>query len=526
MYDSLKADLPEEIKFHIRCMSRIVYYVTDSEDLFLVQLRTALEKHLKTLKVWNPAFGLHPLEDVVDDWEKKVHPENSGTMQIHNALMQIYKDNNQGKRSFYVITDADQYMNDAMVVRRLLNILHQLHSSETTAKVIFLVSSRLVIPPKLQKHVEVVYDKGLVDESLKSHVEDICKKFDVPAPNTINPFRGLTAAETEAAIAQSVVATKAQEEGSRIDLKLVGDFKRRQLKKTDLIKHVETGETSFEVVGGVSRFKKWVQKTKANWTEEGQSYGLVPPKGVMAIGVWGCGKSLSVQAMAHAWRLPLLLLELGKLRQSGLGDSEANVYKAISLIESMAPCIVWADEADKTFSGAQSSALTDGGTTNRMIGILSTWLQETKLQVCLAMTANNIANVPPEFVRRANKRWFFDLPSEDERLEILKIHLLKQRQDPKRYQLANLADLSKKMVGSEIEQALQEAMTESFDADKDHLDEEILKHELRVRPRIFKTLGDDIRDMRNWVGYDSTAKDGIRASLASDPSEDQVQVSK
>lgn len=525
MYDSLKKHLDEDVRFHIRCLSHIIYYVTEEEDLFISQLQVALTKYAKTTKVWNPAFGLQPINSLVEDWESKAHQEHKETQEINSALIQIYKDNQEGERSFYVITDADRYMNDPQVIRRLLNIIHQLNRSESTAKILILVSPKLVVHQKLAKYVEVVHDKGLPEEGLRDHVDDICKKLGVTTPVTVKNFKGLTATEVEASIAQSVVDTQLKNNGvSKVDLKLVADYKRRQLKKTDLLTHVDVSNYSFNEVGGVKRFKGWVEKTKANWTEEGQNFGLVPPKGIIALGVWGCGKSLSIKAMAHAWKLNLLQLELGKLRQSGVGDSEANVYRIIAMAETMAPCILWADEADKSFSGGQSSALTDGGTTNRMIGILSTWLQETKSQVCLAMTANNISMVPPEFIRRTNKRFFFDLPSEDERIEILKIHLTKRRQDPTQYNLAALAEAANRMAGSEVEQAIEEAMTDSFNADKDGLDEDILTHELEIRPRLLLTLGDELKAMRSWVGFDSKSDEGVRASLASNPSEDQVRV--
>jgi SpoVK/Ycf46/Vps4 family AAA+-type ATPase len=267
----------------------------------------------------------------------------------------------------------------------------------------------------------------------------------------------------------------------------------------------------------VNRFKLWAEKHKASWTREGQKFGLKPPKGVLLVGVWGCGKSISVKGLGHAWNLPVVQLELGKLRQSGVGDSESNMYRALSMIESVAPCLVWVDEGEKSLSGSGSSNQSDAGTTSRMLGIFSTWLQETKSEVCLAMTVNSLKTLPVEFVRRMNERFFFDLPSEDERIDILKIHLTKQKQDPKAFKsLAKLAEDAKLMVGSEIEQAIETAMTESFHANKSGLDEEILSQELKKKPRIFKTLADELKEVLDWVGFDPDTGDGIRARFASD----------
>jgi SpoVK/Ycf46/Vps4 family AAA+-type ATPase len=244
---------------------------------------------------------------------------------------------------------------------------------------------------------------------------------------------------------------------------------------------------------------------------------LEPPKGVLAVGIWGTGKSLSIKTLGAEWGLPVVQLEMGRLRSSGVGESEANVYRAIRIIESASPCIVWIDEAEKSLSGGPSSAQSDAGTTNRTIGIFSTWLQETKARVCLALTANTLDTLPVEFVNRMDERFFFDLPGERERIDILKIHLKKRRQDTDKFNLAMLAEKSEHMVGREIEQAIKAALVESFDQGKAGLDETILAEQLAGKPRIVKTMVDDVKKLIDWVGYDPDVKDGIRARFASDP---------
>jgi len=233
--------------------------------------------------------------------------------------------------------------------------------------------------------------------------------------------------------------------------------------------------------------------------------------------VWGCGKSLSVKAMGNAWGLPVVSLEMGKLRSSGVGESEANVYRAIRIIEAAAPCIVWIDEAEKSLSGGASSAQSDAGTTSRTIGILSTWLQETTAPICMAMTANSLTTLPVEFVNRMDERFFFDMPNEEDRVDILKIHLEKNGQNPDDFDLAKLAEASRLMVGREMEQALGSAMIESYSAKKSGLDEDILATELRRKPRIIKTMVDEVKAVLEWVGYDPEADDGVRARFAGKP---------
>lgn len=508
----------EDLKFHIRSLSRFIYYVTDEEDRFISQIATALTKSKKRqIMVYNAAFGLVPVTSLIEDWKNHVNkePQDPG---IHNALIKIYQDNPKTDQSFYIITDPDRWLQDPMVVRRVLNLAHQLRANEKIIKITLFVGPRLVIPQKLQRYIEVVHDKGMTTEEIRTELDTICQKLNIP-PTTANPksFTGLTSYEIDAAVSQNIIAKKHDESIQSIDPKFIAEYKRRQLRKTNLVSLLDTSAWDFSQIGGLFRFKKWAEKTKANWTPEGQKFGLKPPKGVLLMGVWGCGKSISVKALGHAWRLPVVHLELGKLRQSGVGDSESNMYAAINMIESVAPCIVLVDEAEKSLGGAASSSYSDAGTTGRMIGILSTWLQETSAEICLVPTVNTLETLPIEITRRMTERFFFSLPSEEERIDILKIHLTKSSQDPSQFNLASLAEDAKNMVGSEIEQAIQLAMTDSFDAGKPALDSEILSNELKRKPRILKTMADELRELMDWVGFDPETGDGIRAKYASEP---------
>jgi len=505
-----------ELMHHLRSLTRFVYYVCEEEDRFLLQLRDKLSKFEDRVFVYNAAFGMVQLSRVIRAWSSREHPE-SEQLGIHDALIKIYQDDPRDETNFYVITDPERWLNDAHVQRRVLNIAHQLHNDERIAKVIMFVGQRLFIPQKLQRYIEVVHDHGLNEKEIEDLVGDLSHKLSTKANKSVNKlFRGLTAYEIDAAVAQSVIRTKKDKTApKRIDPRIVGDFKRRQLAKTDLLSFVDVTDDGFDQVGGLQCFKDWAEKTKACWTDEGQKFGLFPPKGVLCVGVWGCGKSLSVKAMSHAWRLPVVQLEMGRLRSSGVGESEANVYRALNLIEAVAPCVVWIDEAEKSLAGNQSSAMSDAGTTARTIGILSNWLQETTVPVCLAMTANSLTTLPVEFINRMDERFFFSLPAEDERIEILKIHLKKRGQDPKLFQLAELSTMAKNMVGREIEQAIGAAMVESFEKGHDKLDHKVLLEELRTKPRIFKTMIDEMKEIIEWVGYDPDIGDGIRAKFAS-----------
>jgi len=475
-------------------------------------------KKVQHVKVYNSAYGLQPITTVIDSWAEKEIPVDPTTINIHDALTAIFKDKTAKDRKYYVITDPDIWFDDKFVARRILNFIHQVHNDPKANKTIILVSSRKVLPLKLQRYAEVVYDTGPEVHHIESLVKAACATFKqdpklLPSPE--QTFKGLTSFEIQYNLIQSF------KRKGVLDPKDLEQYRFNQLRKTDLLQQIDVSRYSFAQLGGAEKFKEWAIKMKAAWTPEGQAFGLEPPKGVMAMGVWGTGKSLSVKCLGTEWGLPIIALDLGKLRSSAQGESENNVHRALNIIDSLAPCIVWIDESEKSLAGSQSSAYTDGGTTSRVLGIISTWVQETKSQVCLAMTANSLATMPVEFVNRVDQRWFFGLPSAAARVDILRIHLQQRGQDPSRYNLAELAEKADQLVGREMDQCLKEAMTSSFVAGKKALDEDIFAQELERKPRLVLTMVDEVREAIEWVGFDPRVNDGVKARYASDPQQDR-----
>jgi len=502
----------QEFKLLLRSYTPLIYFVTEEEDCFLTGLKTAMREKAAHVKVYNAAFGLVSLTELITDWSSKAHTTNSTTLSIHDALISIYKEPAPKERKFYVITDPDRWLRDAQVQRRILNILHQVHNDVGSVKILICVSNQRYVPEKLARYTEVVQDIGLSSEEILEAVEKTCVPLKMEVPeNPEGLFKGLTSFEIQSSLIQSFKKTQ------HADPKLLTEYRFKQLRKTDLVQYIDTSRYTFDQVGGVGRFKAWAHRTAAAWTPKGREFGLEPPKGVLAVGAWGTGKSLSTKALGSVWNLPVVQFELGRMRQSGVGDSENNIYRALKIIESVAPVILFCDEAEKSLSGGQSSAHTDAGTTSRMIGILSTWLQETTAPVCMVMTANSLKTLPVEMINRADERFFFDLPSLQDRIDILKIHLQKCRQSPDNFNLYNLAEKSESMVGREIEQCLKAAMTESFEQDKPALDEGILIKELEKKPRIVRTMVDEMKEILEWVGFSHEVNDGIRARFAADP---------
>lgn len=509
--------LTPELIHHLQSLTRLVFVVTDEEDRFIVDFHERMKKHEDRTWVHNYAFGLRPIKDLIQDWNSHTHVVEAGALGINDALIRVYKDDPKDKEYYYIFTDPERTFKDEHAIRRVLNIVHQLHQDLRIVKCLIFVGPRRAIPEKLSRYFEVVQCSGLTDQEITALVDNLCGQHRVKVPsNAERLFRGMTSYEIEQVITQSVIKTKKDPvDPKRVDPGFVSEYKRNQIRKTDLVQIIDTDGLTFDSVGGVDRFKEWARETQSCWTEAGIRFGLRPPKGVLLVGVYGCGKSLSAKALAAEWKLPLVQFEMGKLRSSGVGDSESNLYRALRIVESVSPCVMFIDEAEKSLSGGQSSAQSDAGTTSRLLGILSTWTQESKTPVCIVMTANNLKTLPVEMVNRMPERFFFDIPDEEARIDIIKIQTRAVGQDVSQFNLADLSEKAKLLVGREIEQAVASAMTRSFNAGKPALDEAILGEELTRKPRIVKTMGDEIREILDWVGYDPDVDDGVRARLAS-----------
>jgi SpoVK/Ycf46/Vps4 family AAA+-type ATPase len=284
--------------------------------------------------------------------------------------------------------------------------------------------------------------------------------------------------------------------------------KKQTLRRSGVIACHDTKETIHEV-GGMSVFKAWLSKRQRAFTAEAADFGLPKPKGILLLGVPGCGKTLAAKACAALWKLPLLQLDAGRVFSSAVGSSEENCRKALQLAEVAAPCILWIDEIEKALAGVGSSSLTDGGTAARVFATIAVWLQEKTAPVFVIATANTVTSLPPELIRRG--RWdevfFLDLPGFQERREIFRIHLRKCGRDPEKFELDRLAEACPGFSGAEIEQAVISGLYDAFDDDRTLSSNDILSQIQTIIP-LSKTMGESVQALRSWAL--------TRARLASD----------
>jgi ATP-dependent 26S proteasome regulatory subunit len=363
------------------------------------------------------------------------------------------------------------------------------------------------IPTELEKEVTVLSHPLPTREELSALLDKIIedvKKFpqvrieldDAGRARLLQAALGLTLAEAENVFAKIIVQ---DERLAADDVNEVFAEKQQIIRKNGLLEYYATQET-FANVGGMSVLKDWLQKRALALTDQAREFGLPAPKGILLLGVQGCGKSLCAKAVSSLWQLPLLRFDMGRMFGSLVGSSEENVRKAISVAESVAPAILWVDEIDKAFAGSQGSGATDGGTTARVFGTFLTWLSEKTAPVFVVTTANDISQLPPELLRkgRLDEIFFVDLPSTEERKEIFRIHISKRGRDVAKFDLDALADRAKDFSGAEIEEAVISGLYDAFYTQTELSTEHVLEA-LRQTVPLSKTMDEQINRLRNWT---------------------------
>ena len=312
----------------------------------------------------------------------------------------------------------------------------------------------------------------------------------------VNNLVGLTLTEAE-----KVVTRLIMEDGAvrASDVSRVATAKRQVVEQDGLLEYYPAQEALGEVAG-LDGLKAWLAKRRAvvHDPQRAASFGLGFPRGVLLLGVPGCGKSLCAKAIASEWGLPLLKLDPANLYDKYIGDSEKNFKRAMATAERMAPIVLWIDELEKAFASNGGDA--DGGVSQRVFGTFLSWLQERKGDVFVTATSNDIAKLPPEFIRkgRFDEVFFVDLPRSEARTEIFRIHLRKRNQDPAKFDLAGLSSASDGFSGAEIEQVVVGGLYGAF-ADNRSLDSASLLREIQDTRPLSGTMHERIAELRAWA---------------------------
>ena len=324
---------------------------------------------------------------------------------------------------------------------------------------IILSGSASTIPNELLKDIMVI-DLPLPDLPILAHIASECtglpsSKID---EETLDAARGLTANEARRAFLKAWQSTGKLT--GREAAKLVSQEKSQAIRGSNSLEFFDVGDCNLGQVGGMENVKKWLQKRKIGLKPSARKIGLEAPKGMLLLGVQGCGKSLLAKAVSQEWNMPLLRFDIGKVMGMWLGESEANMRAALQVAEAISPCVLWIDEIEKGLAGSSDSRSGDGGTTVRIFGSLLTWMQEKKATVFVVATANSVLNLPPELLRkgRFDEIFFVDLPDEETRANIFDIHCRRRGHNLNQTDLKALAEVTDGFSGAEIESCVSEGL--------------------------------------------------------------------
>ncbi|MEU4645224.1 AAA family ATPase [Micromonospora sp. NPDC023814] len=396
------------------------------------------------------------------------------------------------------------------VVRRLRDLAAAFKAGPVP-RTLVLVSPVLHIPVELEKDVTIV-DFPLPTEAEIRRVLDgmIAANSasgrirmgldDLGRERFAKAALGLTLHEAENAFARAMVNDGVLDDG---DLAVVHEEKRQTVRKSGLLEFVDV-TVDLADVGGLENLKRWLARRDGSWLAEAAAYGLPAPRGVLITGVPGCGKSLTAKAIAAAWGLPLLRLDVGRVFAGLVGSSEQNMRTAIRTAEATAPCVLWVDEIEKGFAGGAG----DSGTSARVFGSFLTWMQEKTRPVFVIATANDFEGLPPELLRkgRFDEIFFVDLPTRAERASIWRVHLARRLRNPAvagglaldDALLGELAGLSEGYSGAEIEQAVVGGLFDAF-AERRPLRRDDLVRALVSMVPLSVTQAERIDSVRSWA---------------------------
>jgi SpoVK/Ycf46/Vps4 family AAA+-type ATPase len=405
----------------------------------------------------------------------------------------------------FILKDLHRHMDDPVVVRRLRDVGQKFATNRRT---LILTAPKISIPPELASLVEFlelpIPDRQrlrqIIDEVLLrvSKMHALQRRLDangleVMAENLL----GLTEEEAERAISQALVARYALCPEIVTD---VLEAKKAQLKRSEMLDFVEASDT-LASVGGLDHLKRFLAQRRGSWEDQAREFGLDPPRGVIILGVQGCGKSMCARAIAGEWKLPLVKFDTAAVYDKYIGETEKRIQKVFKVAEGLAPCVLWIDELEKVFAGSgPDSASADAGVSSRLLASFLSWMQDRKAPVFVAATCNNVNVLPPELIRkgRFDELFFVDLPSQAERKQIFAIQLGKRKRNAAEFNLDQVAAAAQGFSGAEIESVVQTALYAAY-SQKQQLTTQNLLAAIQATVPLSTTRAEEIEALREWA---------------------------
>ncbi|MGF1486644.1 MAG: AAA family ATPase [Prochloraceae cyanobacterium] len=488
--------MKEELSILIQAQYPLIYLVTHEEERAeqeIVRIAQMKTQH-KRVFVWTVTHG-------IVEYGQPRQTTQHNTVSSEAAVEWVIRQREPG---IYIFKDLHPFFESGASAATTRKLRDAIASFKGTEKIIILMSPVQRVPIELEKEV-VALDYALptlqeLNQVLDRQLEKIKNRriSTEVREKLLKATLGLTKDEAEKVYRKAYVKAKRLTED---EVEVVLSEKKQLIRRNGILDYIEEDET-IDSIGGLEELKYWLKQRANAFTEKAREYGLPQPKGMLILGVPGCGKSLTAKTTARLWGLPLLRLDMGRVYDgSTVGRSEANLRNALKTAESISPAILFIDELDKAFAGSSGSADSDGGTSSRIFGSFLTWMQEKTSPVFVMATANRVERLPGEFLRkgRFDEIFFVDLPNKEERQDIFKIHLTKRRSDISRFDIEQLAKVSEGFSGAEIEQAIIAAMYEAFAQDEREFTQLDIIAAIKATLPLSRTMTEQVTALRDWA---------------------------
>jgi hypothetical protein len=475
----------------IRASTPLIVIETQEEQRIVELFRQSLMQVWRALYRWTITEGLRRID--LDREDEAAGPPDA------SAALQMIRQADQ--RGIYLLLDMHPYLGYASHQRLLRDILERRHSQ---AHVLVMIGTKVELPPELEglatRFSPHLPDANALLKMLREEAADYARE------------NGGRRVEVDTEVAQQILRNLkglGLHDARRIARQLIfndgvlGEHDLPQLAKLkfELLNrsghlHYEYDNARFADVAGANRLKRWINQRRGVFVSGNAPPGLDPPKGVLLLGVQGCGKSMLAKATAAGFGVPLLRLDFGSLYNKYHGETEKNLRDALASAEQLAPCVLWIDEIEKGLASGGE----DGGVSRRVLGHLLTWMAERKGAVFIVATANQVQELPAELLRkgRFDETFFVDLPSPDTRVELLRLHLGRRGLDPDTFALPALAAASNGFSGAEIEQAIVSGLYAAH-AEQRPLDDNLLMQEIRATRPLSVLMAEQVQALREWA---------------------------
>lgn len=486
--------LSEEIRLLVKSRYPVIFLETVDETAAVTQLRAIASRLGMDLFEWSLTEGLRR------GGNKTAYYQTKEPQHMLQTVLSLER-SKEVPAGLYVVKDLAKYLNDPVTLRLFKDAVNQVRD---TASTFVVVSPSYALPPDLEcdsahilggypgpEEVEAMVRQMIVDLRTSGRLERVSlPESDIR--DLAAALKGLTSQQIRNIVNQCVLGDGTFD---RADISAVEEYKKKVFDQEGLLEFYPPEKQ--EAIAGFENLKRWLADRRGAFSAA-RPASVPAPKGVLLMGVQGCGKSFAVKVIAGALGLPLCRLDVGRLYSKYIGETEQNLRKALGIVDKLSPVCLWIDEIEKGF--AASAGDSDGGVSRRLLGAFLTWMQERKTPCFVAATANDVHSLPPEFLRkgRFDEVFFVDLPDRGFRERILKIHLARRGLVPDQFDTTALADASEGFSGAEIEQAVISALYRASSSNEPIATGHVLE-QIRATKPLSVIKREEIDALREWA---------------------------